>query len=158
MAAYPINWNIDIAVKYISNYDWFCDEFLKTGRCHDNEFISEQLGCKIHYSKNMDLKQICDNLKHSDVVLVRLKCWEFHKKMKYYNRYLSSIINKPFKLIGFNQVIESDFVSDQYSIYKMDINSMIFTNGNQQYVKGWDLSEHDIQVLENVWNDIKQFA
>ena len=78
--------------------------------------------------------------------------------MKYYNRYLSSIINKPFKLIGFNQVIESDFVSDQYSIYKMDINSMIFTNGNQQYVKGWDLSEHDIQVLENVWNDIKQFA
>lgn len=56
MAAYPINWNIDIAEKYISNYDWFCDEFLKTDRCHGDEFISEQFGCKIHYSKNMDLK------------------------------------------------------------------------------------------------------
>ena len=55
---------------------------------------------------------MCDNLKHSDVVLVRLIGWKFHEKMKYYNRYLSSIINKQFKLIGFNRVIESDFVSD----------------------------------------------
>lgn len=73
---------------------------------------------------------MCENLKHADVVLVRLIGKNFHEQMKYNNRCLSSIINKPFKLIGFSQVIESDFVSDEYVIYKMDINSMVYTNGN----------------------------
>ena len=45
---------------------------------------------------------MCDNLKQSDVVLVRLwKNKDTHTEMQYYLDCLNSIINKKFQLIGF---------------------------------------------------------
>ena len=158
IAAYPINWDIDIVGKYISNYDWFCEEFLNTCKVDNSEFISEQLGCRIHYSSKMNLQQMCDNLKQSDVVLVRLwKNKDTHTEMQYYLDCLNSIINKKFQLIGFTCNIDQDYISDGYRIVKIE-NTMDFDENERKYVPCWYVSYNDIQVLENVWNGIKQFA
>lgn len=158
IAAYPINWDIDIVGKYISNYDWFCEEFLNTCKVDNSEFISEQLGCRIHYSSKMNLQQMCDNLKQSDVVLVRLwKNKDTHTEMQYYLDCLNSIINKKFQLIGFTCNIDQDYISDGYRIVKIE-NTMDFDENERKYVSCWYVLYNDIQVLENVWNGIKQFA
>lgn len=159
IVAYDKNWKTDIVKKYISRYDWFCETFLKTGHVVGWEFISEELQCRIHYSSKMNLHQMCYNLKYADVVLVLLRNDDCHEQIKYYKKQLASIINKPFKLIGFTNGINQDFISNDYQL--IAIQDTMYWNKDKNenlYVPHWHVSDHDIQIFENVWNNIKQFV
>lgn len=162
IAPYPENWGIDIVQECLSNYDVFCKDFLNTGEViistdHGPEYISKTCKCKIHYSKKMNLKQMCLNLTNADIVLIRLRFGDPILELKSKCKLLQKIINKDFKIIAFSADIASIKKIDNSIIYPW--NCPVFkTKDDIDYVPGWKVSNSDVILLENIWSNIKQYA
>ena len=173
---YPSKYPVNITPDKLSRYDDFCKSFQETCKEEDISghkwLVSKEEGCMTHYIKNINWKDRQECFKHADVVLYTqmfkhpgVTPDELAEKMMEYTKKVNP--NDP-KFVMFSPFAEGSS-SPTSGCYVLridecpywDLKSWEKSNKKEtpdpeyEYLKGWHVKPHDVEMIENVLSALK---